>query len=296
MRLSKEVKIGLFITTTLIVFYTGFTFLKGRAIFNHDPTYYIIYKDVKGLSTGGSVLLNGLHVGKVRNIDILPDQDYSIRVTFTIDKNKKIKLTDATVARLVNNSLIGGRVIELSVKAGNPIQNGDTILGQVEQDLKKLLTENTLAVFKDAEDITVLTKQFMTKLLEDTDHINAVCTNLAMITQELRQAVTTSQAVLNTTGKKIAEASSILTDKETGLGPLLAKLNQLADGAEDMRMKDIAVKLGNILDRLAEGALYDNLHQSLIDLDKLLVDIKTNPSKYINLSIFGRIQPKKAQR
>ena len=61
-----------------------------------------------------------------------------------------------------------------------------------------------------------------------------------------------------------------------------------------MRMKDIAVKLGNILDRLAEGALYDNLHQSLIDLDKLLVDIKTNPSKYINLSIFGRIQPKKS--
>ena len=287
MRLSKEVKIGLFITTTLIVFYIGFSFLKGRAIFKHGPAYCTIYKEVKGLSTGGAVLLNGLQVGKVRTIDILPDQNYSIRVTFTIDKGKNVKLTDATVAKLVHNSLIGGRAIELSVKKGNPLQNGGTVLGQVEQDLEKLLTEYALPVLHDAQDITVLANQFMAKLVENTDRVSAVCANLAAITQELRQAVTTNQIALHTISKNIAEATSLLADKTMGVGPLLAKLNQLADEVEAMKMKDMAVKLANILDRVADGALYDDLNQSLIDLDKLLVDIIANPSKYVHLSVFG---------
>lgn len=288
MRLSKEVKIGLFITTTLVVFYMGFSFLKGRTIFKHDPTYYTIYEDVKGLSTGGSVLLNGLQVGKVRTLDILPSQNYGIRVTFTIDKGKNVKLTDATVAKLVNNSLIGGKAIELSVKEGNSLQNGDTILGQVEQDLEKILAAHSLPILQDVKDITVLTNQFMTQLVENSGQINAVCTNLVMAVQELRQAVTTNQTALNTIGRNLAEASSAFADNEIGWRPLLARLHQLTGEVENMKMKNMATKLDNILDRLADGTLYNDLNQSLADLDKLLVDIRTNPSRYVSLSLFGR--------
>ena len=49
----------------------------------------------------------------------------------------------------------------------------------------------------------------------------------------------------------------------------------------------MAVKLNTILNRLADGPLYKDLDQILIDLDQLLVDIKANPSKYIRLSFFG---------
>ena len=283
MRLSKEAKIGLFITTALVVLYSGFTFLQGKTVFKRDPTYYTVFEDVRGLGTGGAVLLHGLQVGKVRSLDMLPGQKL-IRVTFTTDRSKHIELTDATVAKLVNNSLLGGRAIELSIKEGKPLPNGGTIVGQVEQDLEKLLTEYSRPILQDVKDITVRIYQFMTKLVKNTDD---VCTNLVMMAQELRQAIATNQTTLNAIGKNLADASGVLADKEIGWGPLLARLNQLADEVEDMKLKDMAVKLNTILNRLADGPLYKDLDQILIDLDQLLVDIKANPSKYIRLSFFG---------
>ena len=55
MRLSKEAKIGLFITTALVVLYSGFTFLQGKTVFKRDPTYYTVFEDVRGLGTGGAL-------------------------------------------------------------------------------------------------------------------------------------------------------------------------------------------------------------------------------------------------
>ena len=283
MRLSKEAKIGLFITTALVVLYSGFTFLQGKTVFKRDPTYYTVFEDVRGLGTGGAVLLHGLQVGKVRSLDMLPGQKL-VRVTFTIDRSKHIKLTDATVAKLVNNSLLGGRAIELSVQEGKLLPNGGTIVGQVEQDLEKFLTESSRPILEYVKDITVGIHQFMTKLVEKTDD---VCTTLTMIAQDLRQAMATNQAKLNAIGQNLAEASGVLADKEIGWRPLLAKFNKLADEVEDMKLKDMAVKLNTIVDRLAEGPLYNDLNQILRDLDQLLVDIKANPSKYIRLSVFG---------
>lgn len=286
MKLGKEAKIGLFATTALVILYLGFNFLKGKAVFNHTHTYYAIYNHAKGLRTSGSVLLNGLHVGKVSTIDILPDKDYSVLVTLAVDKN--IKLTDATVAKLVSDNLLGDKVIELSIKDGNPLQNRDTILGQAEQDFKKVFTEQTLPMLQDTKAIAVLTNQFMANLVENTERINATFANLEVITQKLRQAVTTNQTVLNTIGKNIAEASSMLSDREIGLEPLLTRLNQLANEVEAMKIKDMAVKLDNILGKLADGTLHDKLNHILIELDKLLVDLRTNPSRYVHFSIFGR--------
>ena len=283
MRLSKEAKIGLFITTALVVLYSGFTFLQGKAVFKRDATYYTHFEDVRGLGTGGAVLLHGLPVGKVRALDMLSDQK-RIRVTFTTERSKHIELTDTTVAKLVNNSLLGGKAIELSVQKGKPLQNGGTIVGQVEQDFEKLLTESSRPILQYAQEITVRTHEFMTKLVEN---IGDICTNLGIMIQELRQAMATNQATLNAIGQNLAEASGVLADKEIGWRPLLSKLNKLTDEVEAMKLKDMAAKLNTILHMLAEGPLYNDLDKILIDLDQLLIDIKANPSKYIRLSFFG---------
>lgn len=291
MKLGKEVKIGLFAITALVILYLGFSFLKGKAVFSHTHTYYAIYNHAKGLRTSGAVLLNGFHVGKVSTIDILPDKDYSVLVTLAVDKN--IKLTDATVAKLVSDNLLGDKVIELLIKDGNLLQNRDTILGQAEQDFKKVFTEHTLPMLQGTRDIAVLTSQFMASLVENIDRINATFANLEMITQKLRQAVTVNQIALNTIGKNIAKASSMLSDREIGLEPLLTRLNQLANEVADMKIKDMAVKLDNILGKLADSTLHDKLSHILIELDRLLVDLRTDPSRYVHFSIFGRNSGKK---
>jgi len=39
-----------------------------------------------------------------------------------------------------------------------------------------------------------------------------------------------------------------------------------------------------------DKALYENLSKSSEDLDKLLIDMKANPKRYVHFSVFGRKQ------
>ena len=285
MKLSKEAQVGLLATTALLILYLGFNFLKGKAIFVNTNTYYTIYSHAKRLNSSSPVLLNGLNVGRVQTVHIQPDKDYSVLVKLAI--NRDIKLTDATVAKLVSSDLLGNKVIELLLKEGNPLQRHDTIPSQMEQDFREAFTESTLPTLQDAKAITLLTNQFMANLVENTDRINTIFANLEATTQKLRQAVTVNQKELNTIGKNIAEISSALTDQDTGMRPLLTRLNQLANEVDNMGIKGMAEKLNNILDRLEDGTIHNNLNQVLMDLDRLLVDLRTRPSRYVHFSIFG---------
>ncbi|MEM7055549.1 MAG: MlaD family protein [Bacteroidota bacterium] len=285
MNLSKETKIGLLATTALVIIYLGLNFLKGKEIFASTNTYYTVYGNAKGLSISEPVLLNGLNVGRVKAISRLPDKAYSVLATLAIDRD--IRLTDATIAKLVSNDLLGNRAIELVLKDGNLLQDRDTIPSQVEQDFKETFMESALPTLHDAKYITLLTNQFMTNLVQNTDRINTILANLEAATQKLQQAITVNQKELNAIGKNIAEVSSALSNKETGIKPLLARLNQLSNEVEGVKVKHIAEKLNNILGKIEDGAFHSNLNQALMDLDKLLADLRINPSRYIHFSIFG---------
>ena len=78
MSLSKEVKVGLLVTITLIICYLGFNFLKGKEIFPTTRTYYALYKNARGLNTANEVMLNGFQVGRIQSLEILPENDYQV--------------------------------------------------------------------------------------------------------------------------------------------------------------------------------------------------------------------------
>jgi phospholipid/cholesterol/gamma-HCH transport system substrate-binding protein len=93
---------------------------------------------------------------------------------------------------------------------------------------------------------------------------------------------------------------------EKSLKPLLANLNKFADTLNDLELKqtisnaNIAMKnLHEITDKINKGqgsigalvndkAVYDNLNQSMKDLDALLVDVKKSPKRYVHFSVFGK--------
>ncbi|MCW5920054.1 MAG: MCE family protein, partial [Bacteroidetes bacterium] len=37
-----------------------------------------------------------------------------------------------------------------------------------------------------------------------------------------------------------------------------------------------------------DDSLYNNLNNASANLDKLLIDLKANPGRYVNISVFGR--------
>ena len=112
---------------SLTIFYIGLNFLKGNEIFSKKNTYYTIYNKSAGLNISNPILINGFCVGMVKDIKILKNKNYSILVTFKIDKDLLIK--DSTIAKLVSSDLLGSRAIELiTSEVGTPLKKYDTII------------------------------------------------------------------------------------------------------------------------------------------------------------------------
>lgn len=308
MEISKEVKVGLLATSALVIMYLGFNFLKGRETFASTNIYCTTYATSAGLGSSSPVIVNGMTVGKVKSIRILPEQGYSALVTFAVEKS--ITLTDATQARLVSRSLWGEKAIDLLIKPGAPLNTHDAVPGEVEQSLGEAFSKNAVPTLNDAKDASKLAGQFLASMVENAHRINGVLANLEATAQELRQTVKVNQEGVSQVTKNLTTFSGVLADSESGIGPLLVKLNQLMEGLEGGEAQIAAKKLNSILGSLEQlldktetgknslskllhdDALYNNLSQTLVTFDQLLFDLRAHPWRYVNFSVFG---PKKSR-
>ena len=304
MKLSKEVKVGLLATTTLTILYLGFNFLQGKNTFSSSNIHYTTYDHASGLATSSPVLINGITVGRVKSLTILPEKNYSALVAFEIKKH--IKLTDATTAKLISHSLLGGKAIELLIKEGSLLQNYATVPGKIEPSFGEIFSQDALPALNNAKDIALLANKFVAGLAENTDKINNIFSSIEEVAQQLKKSLTMNQEGLHTFSQNLAEISSMLANKKNGIPSLLAKLQHLADEIENIEIKNTTQKVNHILENIAKvldkttqkensismllynDELYRNLNQSLVDLDKLLVDLRAHPYRYINFSLFGK--------
>lgn len=313
MKISKEIKVGVFAAIALTIVCLGFAFFRGKPIFSSNHIYYTTYRNCAGLSTASPVLLNGVPVGRVCGIKILPEQQYSALVTFEIQKN--IQLTDATKTQLITPNLLGAKAVELLVEAGAPLENRAMVPGKVESNFMNFLAADTLPAMKSAQNTALVVGQLSAKLADNIGKIDSIFTNLEDVTHKLQQTVYGNQQDIQATSKKIAEIVGVLANTEHGIGPLLQKFNQILEGITRSEIQDIVVKLQSIvchIDRvlvetvqedndlsklLKESSLYGHLNKTLLDIDKLIVDFHAHPWKYVNISLFGarrnRVVPKK---
>ena len=312
MEISKEVKVGLLATSALVIMYLGFNFLKGRETFASTNIYCTTYATSAGLRSSSPVLVNGVAVGKVKSIKILPEQAYSALVTFAVEKS--IILTDATQTRLVSHSLWGEKAIDLLIKPGAPLNTYDAVPGEVEESLSEAFSKNAVPTLNDAKDASRLVGQFLSSMVENAERINGVLTNLEATAQELRQAVKVNQEGVSQVTKNLTAFSGVLADSESGIGPLLVKMNQLMKGLEGGEAQIAANKLNNILESfeqlldktdagqssfsklLRDDALYNNLNQTLVTFDQLLFDLRAHPWRYVNFSVFGPKQSRESRQ
>jgi phospholipid/cholesterol/gamma-HCH transport system substrate-binding protein len=297
-KLNKEVKVGLLAVVALTIFYLGFNFLQGKEIFSSNNSYYTIYDNCQGLSASSPVLLNGMPVGRVKSLQILSDREHNVLVTFEIQRD--IKLTDATQARLISSSLLGGKAIALLIKEGNPLKNYDTVPGKIEQSLGDTVIEGTLPALKDVQNLSLLANQFVANLIENTGRINT--------TRQLKETIDKNQHEFHTLSQNMSEISGVLADRKNGVRPLLTKLNQLVEGVQGQEAGEIPNKINALLNSVSrivektelrsnslsrllyDDHFYNNLNKTLGNLDKLVVDLKSHPWRYFNFSVFGRTQ------
>jgi phospholipid/cholesterol/gamma-HCH transport system substrate-binding protein len=301
-KISKEVKVGLLALVAGVVLYTGFNFLKGVDFFSPVRRYYVVYRNIDGLSTSNPVYLNGLTVGRVNAIQLLTKKNFEILVS--IDVDDALDLGDSTKAVLSNSDLLGSKCIVLKLGRNTKVyKNGDTLRGATDKNLTQELTEKAMPILTNLDSTVVkLNRVFGDEM---GNSVQKILHNLELASHDLKILMASNKTNINTVTSNFSELSASLVETEKSFKPLLKSLNTFADTLNDLELKKTitsanqAMKnLREVTDKINKGqgslgamvndkAVYDNLNQSIKDLDALLVDVKARPKRYVHFSVFG---------
>jgi phospholipid/cholesterol/gamma-HCH transport system substrate-binding protein len=309
-KISNEVKIGAIAFLTIVAFIWLFSFLKGKNIFNPSATYYVVYKEIGGLTETNPVQINGYKAGVVRSIDFVNDKTGRLLVEISV--NKHFILPEGTVAEITSASLIAGMKIRLVFGNGQGMyKDGDTIPGRLDESIITKFTKE-LDPLKDK--ITVLINSLDTVLSGINDIISpsfranmkGTMANLNSATKNMNDLVSARDTGLKSAVADLSRFSKMLSENSAKLGKTIGNLKTISDtlAAADLyktvkNLKTTLEKTSSILSGMNEGkgtagkfimndSLYTNLNNSVRSLNLLLKDLKENPKRYVQFSVFGK--------
>ena len=303
MRLTKEIKAAFFVLSTILLFIFGFNYLKGSSILDKQKTIYAVYDEVDGLLVGANVMINGLSIGNVTELDFLPN---STKIIVTLKVKDKLNFSSKSTASIYETGVLGGLAISIEplFERESIVKTGDTLMSSVRPGLTELINrqieplsrqlQSTItsvdSIFTGASN--VLNRQTQEEIKESisvlTSAINAIKNSSVIIEETL----TSKNTQINNTIDNFEKISSNLSNvsdelNSFGLTSLLSNLEVSVDG-----ISSIVDKLdsdNSTLGKLINGdEVYNNLNSSLESLNILINDIKTNPKKYVHFSVFGR--------
>jgi phospholipid/cholesterol/gamma-HCH transport system substrate-binding protein len=171
---GNEFKVGLF----FIICVLGFLYLSystGKIGIKKDGYYiYVTFNDVAGLDSKAPVMLNGLEVGKVDDIQVSYDgQDTNIVLKIWLDADAKIR--DNPTVYIKTLGLMGEKYIQISSTEGEGFIKPDTNLkGRPYVDMDLLLDNvNSLT-----DEVKKLSTNLNYTVESNQDKISKIITNL----------------------------------------------------------------------------------------------------------------------
>ena len=109
MKLNNETKIGLMAIISIAILIIGFNFLKGKGLFKKENRVYAVFEDAQGLVKSNPVMINGVQVGRIENLDGGRDMK-KILVTVSLSKDVNIPTNSLAV---INPNLLGSPTLEI---------------------------------------------------------------------------------------------------------------------------------------------------------------------------------------
>jgi len=305
MKISQEVKVGLFAVIVLVMFYFGFEFLKGSDFFSSTRKYQVTYDNIDGLTPSNPVRINGLSVGRVKSIEILQDQRNKLLVT--LELRKDIRVTQGSKAILADDGLLGGKVVQLDINPGAPVMDdGGTLVAAKESGLSALIREKTLPVLNNVDSLTSQLNHVVAQFGQTGAVLNKTLQSADATVSTLGLTVSENRAAIQGALGSVNRLAASLVETEKQLKPILTKADNFADSLQGLQLKQTLASVNKTVDNLqsilasinkgqgslgkltSDEALYRNINSTTTSLEKLLTDLREHPKRYVHFSLFGR--------
>jgi len=302
LRLSREIKTAILVIASILLFIWGYSFLKGKDLFSSYKNFYTIYDNVEGLSASANVALNGFSIGKIEDIKILNNGKMLVKVQV----NSDFPISKSSILQVYEPGFISGKQIAVipNFKDENLAQDGDTLLGNIKLGMfaqmgDKLdpLQQKVATTLTSADTLmnninSVLDKNNKKNLSIAIDELAQTMQTLNKTTQKLDEILSTNKNNidiilnnLNATAGNFAEISNSVSQAD--LGKIIQNLEQTSQSVNKI-MAEIDSGNGTIGKLIKEDAMHENLLKMSKELELLLQDLRLNPTRYINVSVFGK--------
>lgn len=297
---TKEVKIGLGFAIALALLFWGINFLKGVNLFTPTNHYYLKYERLDGLVVSNGVFIKGYKIGQVRTIEY----DFTQPVPFTVDImiNKDIKLPKGSVAYLFDESMLGGKGINLILNENSNIHNsGDTLTTAIDGGIITSLTDMIPTVNQTIQHIDSLVVS-ATGLI-NSPALNTSINNIQSATSKLNATMTKINGMMNREFPRIINSIDTITyDLRVISGSIkevdVIDIIQSVDSTI-LNIKQFTERLndpnGTIGLLTTDNGLYKELTSTMTSANNLLIDLKANPKRYVHFSLFGSKEKKPKQ-
>ncbi|MCR4680255.1 MAG: MlaD family protein [Bacteroidales bacterium] len=306
----RSMKVAIFCIAALLIFYLGASFLKGMNVLSRKTYYYAVLEDIGALHESTTITLNGYPIGKVSGLKMLSTNP--VRICAELMITEKIDIPKDSRFEIAQKDVLGGMVVNvIPGSSGTLARNGDTLAARLAPglfdgigDLKGQLASVIASVdtiglalksaFQpgDPENGATTLKNTLSNLEESTQHLNKLLASnepkVGEIVTKLNRFTTTLDNVspqLNTIIDNLDHISDSVAQSNikalfTDAQQAVSNINKVTSNLENGK--------GSVGQLMQNDSLYQNINKAAESLDILIKDLKANPSRYINVSVFGK--------
>lgn len=307
MKISNETKVGALTAIAITVLILGFNFLKGKGISTSNKIY-AVFPNVEGLVVSNPVVINGLQVGKVTE---LREKDANLSgIVVTLSLSKPINIPRNSVATL-SSALFSSTTVTIHLgTGGNYVQSGDTLRSERSLAFADKLQKSLDPAIDNVNKTLVSLDEVIQKLnmILDTStrgNLQGIITSLAHSGRSLEMLLNTETGMLARSMRDVNTITGNFARNTNKIDSTFSNLNAATSHLANAKIEDAVASLQRTMTRLEQGIskidskdgtlglllndrqLYDEVRRTNRSLTILLDDVRINPKRYINISLFG---------
>lgn len=303
MKITREIKTAILVIASILLFIWGYSYLKGRDLLTNYKTFYVQYDNVEGLINSAPVAINGLVVGKVHKIEFLNNTG-KIRVELQIKSD--FPFSKSSIASIYEPGLIGGKQIMITPNFDDTTiaESGSTLRGDVKPGLTTLVAQRLTPLQEKVEKMVLsadgLLKNVNSILDAKTkENLKNSIANLDVTLNEFKEASKNVNEMLVENKGKISTTISNFDKASVNFAKISDSLTKVNIGKTVKNLEKTLASVDKIIADVQSGkgtlgkltkdeTLYNNFAKSSKELELLLQDLRLNPTRYVNVSLFGK--------
>ena len=291
---KQEITVGVMVLTALAIMFGGLLWLTGGSLTGRGmTTVKVRFESVSGLNQGDPVQISGVTVGRVSKVRL--QRVGSVMAELQIREEVRPRLDAGAEVRSLD--FLGSKFVAYSPGMAERYLDPDSaIVGINETEL----AESAVALAEEATRTLSRAQAIMSEdVVEQVKSTMAAAERALNVVADVGEGpiVDDITASLRSVRNAAASLDSIISDP--AIKESVRQFDEITEGVREMTeglaavtqqmallVEQVRSPDGSIGKVLTDTTLYNDMHEVLESLRKLLDDVRERPGRYVNVKVF----------